>query len=81
MVVGVFHLIAARDLLDRPWWWEAAGPLFGHCAETSKKKRPQEARPEAASFESGVRVSVVPAFHRSEVERPPRTTDSVRDND
>jgi hypothetical protein len=48
---------------------------------TPQKKRPQEARPEAASFESGVRVSVVPAFHRSEVERPPRTIDSLRDND
>jgi hypothetical protein len=31
-----------------------------------KKKRPQEARPEAAQFGSGVRVSVVSAVHRSE---------------
>src|SRR5512132_864079 len=35
---SIFHLIAAWNLLDRPWWGEAAD--FGHL-ETSKKKRPK----------------------------------------
>jgi len=44
----------------------------------SKKKRPQEARPEAVSLESGVRVSVVSALHRSESSgHPARQKDST----
>ena len=46
-----------------------------------QKETAPGAHPEAAGFENGVRVSVVPAFHRSEVERPPRTTESVREHD